>query len=114
MKDVNQDTLILLGARASRVENQDAIDACIVGMLGDPKEVCIQENFNLCDISLILFFFFLKSRSFLWLWDLLRLLRSCCHYNPPHPTYNCSSMLSVKKFLDKLVGLMSFEHSRDL
>ncbi|KAH6794890.1 H[+]-ATPase 2 [Perilla frutescens var. hirtella] len=26
------------GARASRVENQDAIDACIVGMLADPKE----------------------------------------------------------------------------
>ena len=25
-------------ARASRVENQDAIDACIVGMLGDPSE----------------------------------------------------------------------------
>ncbi|KAK7270632.1 hypothetical protein RJT34_25937 [Clitoria ternatea] len=25
-------------AMASRVENQDAIDACIVGMLGDPKE----------------------------------------------------------------------------
>ncbi|KAG6669558.1 hypothetical protein I3843_01G244600 [Carya illinoinensis] len=38
VKDVNQDALILLGARASRVENQDAIDACIVGMLGDPKE----------------------------------------------------------------------------
>ncbi|KAL4626624.1 hypothetical protein ACB092_05G110600 [Castanea dentata] len=38
VKDVNQETLILLGARASRVENQDAIDACIVGMLGDPKE----------------------------------------------------------------------------
>ncbi|KAF7843207.1 ATPase 9, plasma membrane-type [Senna tora] len=38
VKDVDQDTLILLGARASRVENQDAIDACIVGMLGDPKE----------------------------------------------------------------------------
>lgn len=31
--------MILLGARASRVENQDAIDACIVGMLPDPKEV---------------------------------------------------------------------------
>ncbi|GLT85389.1 hypothetical protein SLE2022_035800 [Rubroshorea leprosula] len=28
----------LLAARASRVENQDAIDASIVGMLGDPKE----------------------------------------------------------------------------
>ncbi|XP_015871527.2 ATPase 9, plasma membrane-type [Ziziphus jujuba] len=38
VKDVDRDTLMLLGARASRVENQDAIDACIVGMLGDPKE----------------------------------------------------------------------------
>ncbi|KAL9250801.1 ATPase 8, plasma membrane-type-like protein [Drosera capensis] len=37
-KDVNKDTLILLAARASRVENQDAIDASIVNMLGDPKE----------------------------------------------------------------------------
>ncbi|CAL0325928.1 unnamed protein product [Lupinus luteus] len=37
-KDTDKDTVILLGARASRVENQDAIDACIVGMLGDPKE----------------------------------------------------------------------------
>lgn len=38
--DVDKETVILLGARASRVENQDAIDACIVGMLADPKEVC--------------------------------------------------------------------------
>ncbi|KAJ4848687.1 ATPase 9, plasma membrane-type [Turnera subulata] len=38
VKDVDKEQLILLGARASRVENQDAIDACIVGMLGDPKE----------------------------------------------------------------------------
>ncbi|KAI8018065.1 Plasma membrane ATPase 4 [Camellia lanceoleosa] len=37
-KDVEKETVILLGARASRVENQDAIDACIVGMLADPKE----------------------------------------------------------------------------
>ncbi|KAG4109392.1 hypothetical protein ERO13_1Z049501v2 [Gossypium hirsutum] len=36
--DVDKDMVILLAARASRVENQDAIDACIVGMLGDPKE----------------------------------------------------------------------------
>ncbi|XP_030546694.1 ATPase 8, plasma membrane-type [Rhodamnia argentea] len=36
--DVDKDGLLLLAARASRVENQDAIDACIVGMLGDPKE----------------------------------------------------------------------------
>ncbi|KEH32174.1 putative proton-exporting ATPase [Medicago truncatula] len=35
---VNKDGLLLDAARASRVENQDAIDASIVGMLGDPKE----------------------------------------------------------------------------
>ena len=40
--DVDQDNVILLGARASRIENQDAIDACIVGMLADPKEVMLQ------------------------------------------------------------------------
>ena len=38
-KDMDKDTVLLYGARASRVENQDAIDACIVGMLSDPKEV---------------------------------------------------------------------------
>ncbi|KAK9280746.1 hypothetical protein L1049_003634 [Liquidambar formosana] len=38
VKDMDKETVILFGARASRVENQDAIDACIVGMLSDPKE----------------------------------------------------------------------------
>ncbi|KAI3463448.1 hypothetical protein Pfo_020111 [Paulownia fortunei] len=37
-KDLDKESVILFGARASRVENQDAIDACIVGMLADPKE----------------------------------------------------------------------------
>ncbi|KAK4391387.1 ATPase 8, plasma membrane-type [Sesamum angolense] len=37
-KGINSDTVILLAARASRVENQDAIDASIVNMLSDPKE----------------------------------------------------------------------------
>ena len=36
--NVDKGTLMLLAARASRVENQDAIDASIVNMLGDPKE----------------------------------------------------------------------------
>lgn len=31
--------VILTAARASRLENQDAIDAAIVSMLADPKEV---------------------------------------------------------------------------
>ncbi|XP_042471727.1 ATPase 6, plasma membrane-type-like isoform X2 [Zingiber officinale] len=35
---VDKDMVILYAARASRVENQDAIDASIVNMLGDPKE----------------------------------------------------------------------------
>ncbi|XP_041998761.1 ATPase 8, plasma membrane-type-like isoform X1 [Salvia splendens] len=36
--DLDADGLLLLAARASRVENQDAIDASIVNMLKDPKE----------------------------------------------------------------------------
>lgn len=41
-KGVDADTVVLMAARASRTENQDAIDAAIVGMLADPKEVCPQ------------------------------------------------------------------------
>ncbi|XAR74032.1 Proton-exporting ATPase [Bertholletia excelsa] len=37
-KDVDKDMVVLLAARASRMENQDAIDAAIVNMLADPKE----------------------------------------------------------------------------
>ncbi|KAJ6673806.1 CALCIUM-TRANSPORTING ATPASE [Salix viminalis] len=37
-KGVEKDHVMLLAARASRTENQDAIDAAIVGMLADPKE----------------------------------------------------------------------------
>lgn len=35
---IEKDTVLLLAARASRVENQDAIDGAIVGTLADPKE----------------------------------------------------------------------------
>ncbi|XP_024032964.1 plasma membrane ATPase 1 isoform X1 [Morus notabilis] len=37
-KDVDKDMVILMAARASRLENQDAIDTAIVSMLADPKE----------------------------------------------------------------------------
>ncbi|KAL2544564.1 H(+)-ATPase 5 [Forsythia ovata] len=37
-KGVDREQVMLLAARASRIENQDAIDAAIVGMLADPKE----------------------------------------------------------------------------
>ncbi|XVF74209.1 hypothetical protein PTKIN_Ptkin13bG0092100 [Pterospermum kingtungense] len=37
-KDMDKDMVVLLAARASRVENQDAIDEAIVNMLADPKE----------------------------------------------------------------------------
>ncbi|KAL5822243.1 hypothetical protein ACOSQ3_020149 [Xanthoceras sorbifolium] len=37
-KDMDKDMIVLLAARAARLENQDAIDAAIVNMLGDPKE----------------------------------------------------------------------------
>lgn len=38
-KGVDKDQVILMAARASRLENQDAIDTAIVSMLADPKEV---------------------------------------------------------------------------
>ncbi|PON37529.1 P-type ATPase, subfamily IIIA [Parasponia andersonii] len=38
VKGVDKQHVMLLAARASRTENQDAIDAAIVGMLADPKE----------------------------------------------------------------------------
>lgn len=38
-KEVDKDMVVLMAARASRLENQDAIDAAIVSMLADPKEV---------------------------------------------------------------------------
>ncbi|CAN1841870.1 Plasma membrane ATPase 2 (Fragment) [Linum perenne] len=38
-KGIDADSVVLMAARASRIENQDAIDAAIVGMLAAPKEV---------------------------------------------------------------------------
>ena len=46
--------IVMLAARASRLENQDAIDAAIINMLADPKEVDI-ENVQLQG-SVFLFF----------------------------------------------------------
>ncbi|GAV69158.1 hypothetical protein CFOL_v3_12659, partial [Cephalotus follicularis] len=37
-KGVDADIVVLMAARASRTENQDAIDTAIVGMLADPKD----------------------------------------------------------------------------
>jgi H+-transporting ATPase len=43
VKDLDKDAVVLYAARASRTENQDAIDASIVAMLADPSEVCDAE-----------------------------------------------------------------------
>ncbi|RDX93184.1 Plasma membrane ATPase 3, partial [Mucuna pruriens] len=40
-RNMDKDIVVLLAARAARGENQDAIDAAIVNMLADPKEVKI-------------------------------------------------------------------------
>ncbi|KAI4355344.1 hypothetical protein L6164_004125 [Bauhinia variegata] len=37
-RNMDRDMVVLLAARAARLENQDAIDAAIVNMLADPKE----------------------------------------------------------------------------
>lgn len=47
---MDKDTVLLLAGRASRLENQDAIDAAIVSMLADPREV---EMFLLHELSFI-------------------------------------------------------------
>ncbi|XP_074360743.1 plasma membrane ATPase 2-like [Apium graveolens] len=38
VKGVDKDDVVLMAARASRLENQDAIDAAIVTILADPKQ----------------------------------------------------------------------------
>lgn len=43
---MDKDAVVLYAARASRVENQDAIDASIVNMLSDPKEVLWLTHFH--------------------------------------------------------------------
>ena len=43
-KGVDRDMVVLMAARASRLENQDAIDSAIVSMLADPKEVLVQRH----------------------------------------------------------------------
>ncbi|KAG4394259.1 hypothetical protein AAZX31_03G241500 [Glycine max] len=37
-RNMDKDTVVLLAARAARLENQDAIDTAVVNMLADPKE----------------------------------------------------------------------------
>lgn len=64
MKDMDKDTVILCGARASRVENQDAIDTCIVGMLADPKEVCYVGDIKPFAFVFPLYLLVLKLESF--------------------------------------------------
>lgn len=43
-RNMDKDMIVLLAARAARLENQDAIDAAIVNMLADPKEVQCRET----------------------------------------------------------------------
>ncbi|CAN6888794.1 unnamed protein product [Brassica oleracea] len=38
-RNIDSGAVVLIAARASKFEKQDAIDASIVGMLGDPKKV---------------------------------------------------------------------------
>ncbi|KAE8708524.1 Plasma membrane ATPase 1 [Hibiscus syriacus] len=38
VNDIDKDMVVLMAARASRLENQDAIDAAIVAILADPRE----------------------------------------------------------------------------
>lgn len=52
-KGVDADTVVLMAARASRTENQDAIDTAIVGMLSDPKEVTLELHDCVIGVSIL-------------------------------------------------------------
>lgn len=58
VEGVNQDDVILIAARASQTENQDATDTAIVGVLADQEVMDITNSFiYLClDESLIISF----------------------------------------------------------
>ncbi|XP_015628663.1 plasma membrane ATPase 1 isoform X2 [Oryza sativa Japonica Group] len=49
-KGIEKDDVVLMAARASRLENQDAIDFAIVSMLPDPKEILNLAS-NKCEIE---------------------------------------------------------------
>ena len=75
-----------MAARASRLENQDAIDSAIVGMLADPKEVSDRNQTIICCHSSSIFKFFI---IFLFLNLLLRKARAGIqevHFLPFNPT----------------------------
>jgi hypothetical protein len=64
-EDLDKDMIILLAARASRMENKDAIDTAIIGMLADPKEVNLSPksrtySFNLSQENSIRFMEFVN------------------------------------------------------
>ncbi|KAF5198135.1 Plasma membrane atpase, partial [Thalictrum thalictroides] len=49
VKGTDKEHILVLAARASRVENHDAIDAAMVGMLADPKEGAPEQIIDLCN-----------------------------------------------------------------
>lgn len=51
-KGVDKVTVVLMSARASRIENQDAIDGAIASMLSDPKQVYIIHSYMLLSARL--------------------------------------------------------------
>lgn len=62
-KGVDADSVVLMAARASRLENQDAIDTAIVGMLADPKEVSFDILFAVIFLQTYLLAVTLKLES---------------------------------------------------
>ncbi|XP_073111776.1 plasma membrane ATPase 1 isoform X2 [Elaeis guineensis] len=50
-KGVDRDQVVLMAARASRLENQDAIDSAVVSMLSDPREARV----DICEVHFLPF-----------------------------------------------------------
>lgn len=56
-RNMDRDKVVLLAARAARLDNQDAIDAAIVNMLSDPKEVEFKDSLFMLILNISLFFY---------------------------------------------------------
>ncbi|RVW23921.1 ATPase 4, plasma membrane-type [Vitis vinifera] len=85
---VDPDTVILMAARASRLENQDAIDTAIVGMLADPREGT-QNNKKILlvyYILMLILIFIMVSLFLFWPTQKARAGIQEVHFLPFNPT----------------------------
>lgn len=84
---MDKDIIVLLAARASRLENQDAIDTAIISMLADPKEVKQKfwYEFHSSSYNILPLFFVYEVKSYKWFLLQARANITEVHFFPFNP-----------------------------